>query len=152
MFNALGSLDVLADATVADLFAGSGALGIEALSRGARHCTFVDRDRAAIAALRANLAHVGFESSASVRATDVDRALTQIGAVDVVFIDPPYAFDAWTELLARLETRWVIIESNRSIDLGERWEVVRERAYGGTVVTFAKSAGLGALNHTGVSP
>ena len=56
MFNALGSLDVVVDARVADLYAGSGALGIEALSRGAAHCTFVERDRAAIAAVDENIA------------------------------------------------------------------------------------------------
>jgi 16S rRNA (guanine966-N2)-methyltransferase len=52
-FNALGSLGVVVDATVLDLFAGSGAMGIEALSRGAAHATFVDQDRAARAAIEA---------------------------------------------------------------------------------------------------
>ena len=56
VFNALGSLDLIRDATVADLYAGSGALGIEALSRGAAHCTFVERDRTALRTLRGNLA------------------------------------------------------------------------------------------------
>ena len=59
VFNALASLDVVVDARVADLYAGSGALGIEALSRGAAHCTFVERDRGAVAAIDENIATLG---------------------------------------------------------------------------------------------
>jgi 16S rRNA (guanine966-N2)-methyltransferase len=55
VFNALSSLDAIVDARVADLYAGSGALGIEALSRGAAHCTFVERGRAALSAVEANI-------------------------------------------------------------------------------------------------
>src|SRR4051794_3909992 len=69
IFNTLGSLlgiDAVEDATVVDLFAGSGAFGIEALSRGAAHATFVDGDRRAVAATRANLAATGFERQATV--------------------------------------------------------------------------------------
>ncbi len=60
-FNALGSLDLVRDALVVDLYAGSGALGIEALSRGAAHCTFVERDRSALRTLRDNLAALGLD-------------------------------------------------------------------------------------------
>ncbi len=65
-FNALASLDALVDAEVVDLFAGSGAMGIEALSRGAAHATFVDDDRRAIEAVEANLAATGLADRATV--------------------------------------------------------------------------------------
>ena len=64
IFNALGSLDLVRDARVADLFAGTGALGIEALSRGAAHCTFVERDRNVVRTLRGNLEHLGLGNAA----------------------------------------------------------------------------------------
>ena len=66
VFNALASLDVVIDARVADLYAGSGALGIEALSRGAAHCTFVERDRGAVAAIDENIATLGLRARSRV--------------------------------------------------------------------------------------
>ncbi len=92
LFSMLGGLDGLA---VLDLFAGSGALGIEALSRGARRAVFVERDAGALAALRANLAALGLEEQrAQVRAGDALRALRAAAAraetYDLVFLDPPY--------------------------------------------------------------
>ena len=59
VFNALTSLDIIVDARVVDLYAGSGAIGIEALSRGATHCTFVERDRGALSAIHANVGALG---------------------------------------------------------------------------------------------
>lgn len=139
MFNALGSLDLLHDARCADLFAGSGAVGIEALSRGATHCTFVERDREALRALRQNLSALGCEDRARVMPGD---ALTMAGAldVDVVFADPPYGFDAWERLLSSLRASFVVSESGESLDgaLGESagFEIVRSQRYGRTWVTF----------------
>ena len=98
-FNALGSLDVVRDAVVIDLYAGSGALGIEALSRGAEHCTFIERDRAAIRTLRENLASLGLEDRAKVVPGDAFVFAKGVDA-DLVLADPPYGFDAWPELLA----------------------------------------------------
>jgi 16S rRNA (guanine966-N2)-methyltransferase len=89
-----GSLDpLLADARVLDLFAGAGTLGIEALSRGAAHATFVERDRAALSAIRANLAATGFTQRARVIAASVMTFLGRDpgGPYDLVFCDPPFA-------------------------------------------------------------
>src|SRR3954467_10782232 len=72
---------------VADLFAGSGALGLEALSRGAAHCVFVEKDRRAVEAIRANLAALG--ASGEVLARDADHAALP-GPFDLAFLDPPY--------------------------------------------------------------
>lgn len=76
---------------VLDLYAGTGALGLEALSRGARHATFVERDKAALAALRANVRELGLEARATVLPVAVDRALARAaGPFDLVFADPPW--------------------------------------------------------------
>jgi 16S rRNA (guanine966-N2)-methyltransferase len=134
VFNSLASHVDLAGATVLDLFAGTGALGIEALSRGAAHATFVESDRAALAALRANLESTTFSSRATVIAGDATRV--DLPAVDVAFADPPYAFAAWTELLVRVEARLVVVESDREVDLPEGWRVLRSKKYGTTVVAL----------------
>lgn len=138
IFNSLYSLGAIEDARVVDAFAGSGALGIEALSRGAASCTFAESDRAALAALRENIETLGFESEATIVAGDGISALARLaGEVDLVLLDPPYDFDGWPELLAPLRDAVVVIESNRSIDLPAGWVVHREREYGTTVVTLA---------------
>ncbi|MEQ8840424.1 MAG: 16S rRNA (guanine(966)-N(2))-methyltransferase RsmD [Acidimicrobiales bacterium] len=143
MFNSLYSLGVLDDVRVIDVFAGSGALGLEALSRGAAHCTFVENDRRALDALRTNLDTLGFLDAATVVAGDGPSVLRQQGDIDLVLLDPPYAFDAWDELLAtvaeRLPEAMVVIESDREIDLPTGWETHRARRYGSTVVTLASA-------------
>ena len=96
IFNALGSLDAVEGATVADLFAGSGAIGIEALSRGAVAATFVDVDHRAYDAIKANLATTGFEGTLVLR--DVESWVRSAPSFDVVFADPPYLFDGWPHL------------------------------------------------------
>ena len=142
MFNALHSLGAVEDATVLDLFAGSGALGIEALSRGAAHCIFVEPAPAALAAIRQNLASAGVAERASIEARTAEAYLAAAPApVDVALCDPPYAFAGWTELLAGLPAGLVVCESDRPVELGGRWHAARTRRYGGTVVTFARPAG-----------
>ena len=100
-FNLIGPVD---DATVLDLFAGSGALGLEALSRGARHAVFVDSDREACRAINSNLDKLGLEATVlcqdAVRAAAADR-----GAYDLILADPPYDYarlDALGPHLSRL--------------------------------------------------
>ena len=84
----LGSFEGL---VVADLFAGTGALGIEALSRGAAHCTFYEKDRAAIDILSRNLASLGAAARADLRAQPVEHALPPARPCDLILMDPPYA-------------------------------------------------------------
>ena len=78
-----------------DAFAGTGALGLEALSRGAAHVTFIERDPATLVSLRANIDALGVSDQTSVIARDTDRALAasaQLGATyDLVFLDPPFS-------------------------------------------------------------
>ncbi len=138
-FNALASQGVLSGATVVDLFAGTGALGIEALSRGAAKATFVGQDRRNVELIRRNLAATGLADRATLVRGDATTWSAGAGEeVDLVLADPPYRFDGWTPLLAALRSTVVVVESDREIDLGDRWELVRGRRYGGTWVGIAR--------------
>ena len=152
--NALNSLDAVRRARVLDLFAGTGALGIEALSRGAASAVFVENNRRALRALRANVAATGLADHATVMDVSVDVALTELldaGAnFDVAMCDPPYAFDGWHELLPRIPARLLVIESNRPVALGDRWHARRTKRYGATVVTIASSCSR-SLKESGAS-
>jgi 16S rRNA (guanine966-N2)-methyltransferase len=114
----LGSFDEL---SVADLFAGSGALGLEALSRGAARCLFVEQDAAAVRALRANVAALGAEAVCDVRAGSVMAlGLPKGPPLDLLLIDPPYGTGAGAvalDKLARLgwltPATWVSVETAR---------------------------------------
>ncbi len=88
-----------------DLFAGSGGIGIEALSRGADFCAFADNNRASIACVRANLAHTHLEEKAVVLLCDYRQAINRLtgsGPFDIVFLDPPYEKGLETEALRLL--------------------------------------------------
>lgn len=148
VFNALYSLGGVQGWAVLDAFAGSGALGIEALSRGAERATFVERDRAALDTVQRNLQSLGFADVSRVVTGDAHRLLAAAdprvrGPWDLVLLDPPYAFDGWAGLLAATaplidEEGLVVCESARSIVLAPGWRLVRAKAYGGTVVTIAR--------------
>ncbi len=138
IFNSLFSLDAIDDARVLDAFAGSGALGIEALSRGASHTTFVESGRDALAAVRENVATLGLEAQSRVAPGDALAHLQRGDAYDLVLLDPPYGFDAWPELLAAVpDGAVVVIESGREVPVPDSWVVHRLKQYGSTVVTLA---------------
>lgn len=143
IFNALWSRGLVDGARVLDLFAGSGALGIEALSRGASHATFVESDRSARRAIAANLAACGFVDRADVIGTTVERFLDELHRpervgeaprYDLAFCDPPYAYDAWDGLLAQLPAGFAVVESGRPVPPPRGWSLVRESRYGDTWV------------------
>lgn len=138
VFNVLQSLVDLEDATVADLFAGTGALGIEALSRGAAHATFVESDRGTAALVQANLDALGLADRGRVVRLDALRWAETAPPVDLAFADPPYAFEGWPVLFERLDAEVVVAESNRDLDLGARWGLLRRKQYGSTVVLVAQ--------------
>jgi 16S rRNA (guanine966-N2)-methyltransferase len=132
-------------ARVLDLFAGSGALGIEALSRGAATATFVDSSPAAVAVLRENLARLGLEAQAEVLRRPALRALActpVVGAqYDLVFLDPPYrlAGPLGVELSSALPPLLapgarVVVESDRRTPLELDLVLLRERQYGDTLI------------------
>lgn len=135
IFNTLGSAGVLEGAIVADLFAGCGAVGIEALSRGAVRCVFVERDRNALSVLDENLDALDLRDRSRVVMADVMSVVTSIDA-DIAFADPPYDFDRWADLLDRLSAPIVVAESGATIDAPPGWTTTRAKKYGRTRVTY----------------
>lgn len=148
LFSALGPLD---GETVLDLFAGSGALGIEALSRGAATADFVERDRRALGVLRANLTSLGLgPPQAVVRPGEalaaVEHASRRGAAYSLVFLDPPYAdapglgptlATALAPVLA-LDAR-VVCESDRRAALELELPTLFDRRYGDTRLTIHRA-------------
>jgi 16S rRNA (guanine966-N2)-methyltransferase len=141
LFSVLGGS--VQDARVLDLYAGSGALGIEALSRGAASAVFVDRSPRAVAAIRANLDALGID--AQVRRLEARTALrtasARADAYDLVFLDPPYrrAAELGRELSEALPAvlapgARVVSESDRRDALELELPLVDERRYGDTVI------------------
>ena len=144
LFAMLGELE---GASVLDLFAGSGALGIEALSRGAGSAVFVERDAGVANLLDANLAALGIAPYAQLRRADARSALRSARAeketYDLIFIDPPYgqAHDWGPELAAALPpllrpAARIVVESDRRAPLELPLEVERRRRYGDTLITI----------------
>ncbi len=132
-----------------DLFAGTGAVGIEALSRGAAFCLFVEKNRAAAAILRRNLGSGGFESRGEVIIGSLPSALTRLPRgerFDLVFVDPPYGSPAAEETLRALgrcgilaPACRVVVEHRKSWEPPERpgnLRLHRRVRYGDTVLSF----------------
>lgn len=131
----LGSFEGL---QVADLFAGSGALGLEALSRGAAHCVFVENDRRAVEAIRANLAVLG--ASGDVLARGAEHAV--LPPVDLAFLDPPYGSGLAPTVLAKLPLApggWASVETGRGEAVSaEGYEEDAVRTYGKARITLLR--------------
>jgi 16S rRNA (guanine966-N2)-methyltransferase len=148
LFSMLGPID---GASVLDLFAGTGALGIEALSRGAANVLFVERDAAAVAALKGNLERLELaEPLARVRVGEALVALRSARRAgetyDLVFVDPPYdqLRDSERELSALLPTvlgagARVVVESDRRAPAELPLGVVRRKRYGDTTITIHRT-------------
>ena len=120
---------------VADLFAGTGALGLEALSRGAAYCTFVEKDRAALDALKRNIAKLGAGERSDVRAQAVEHAPAP-APCDIVFMDPPYGAGLAPPALERAAGwlapgGWISLETRgESVTLPPGLAIVVERRFG----------------------
>jgi 16S rRNA (guanine966-N2)-methyltransferase len=144
-------------AHVLDLFAGSGAIGIEALSRGAAQVTFVDREPRGLAILRQNLDALELKERAHVVRGDVVRWLEsspdEVGRAGLVFLDPPYedvVLDRALKVLDRaLTDATVVVEHSRRQTLPSlsRLQVDRQRRYGDTMVTVLRAPGA-RMAHT----
>jgi len=156
LFSSLGEL--VDEARVLDLYAGTGALGIEALSRGAAAAVFVDKSPTAVSAVRENLARTGLEDRAVVERTDVrrflERARVEPEWFDLVFLDPPYE-GGQAELdpvlgalgvkpLLREGFTVVLSRGSRSSNLviPLHWAVARRLSYGDSVVSLFRSRDL----------
>jgi 16S rRNA (guanine966-N2)-methyltransferase len=143
IFNVLAA--ELEGTRVIDLFAGSGALGIEALSRGAIHATFVESDYRVVAILKKNLAELGLLASNHVVQADAARWVelhpAEVGRADVILADPPYRDPIVGALVTALDQTakgTVVLEWARGEELPElvNLEVRRDRAYGATRLTI----------------
>ncbi len=146
VFSMLYSLgDVVRGALVLDLFAGSGAMGLEALSRGAEEATFVDQHERALETVRTNLEQLGLGPARVVRG-DAAQLVSHWNRAgdrwDVAFLDPPYDYEAWAEVLVDLPADMAVLESHRVIDPPFGWEVERARRYGRTHVVIAQRIAL----------
>ncbi len=141
IFNILANLVDLGGLQVADLFAGTGALGIEALSRGAGSVTFVENDAAAFASISANLVSTGLDGpKAILRRRDVLEFLGSANATfDLALCDPPYSFERWDELMRVLRARFAVFESGSPLEVSDQWMVLRSRRYGGTLVSVVRA-------------
>jgi 16S rRNA (guanine(966)-N(2))-methyltransferase RsmD len=139
---------------VLDLFAGSGALGVEALSRGADRAHFVDAHQDSIALIRKNLALTGLEPSATLVIMDAGKALNFFSSegrgFDVIFVDPPYADKELSERVLHLLAQLVLIRENGIIvfETDSRYELPRpdclhlvsRKKYGDTALSFFELA------------
>jgi 16S rRNA (guanine966-N2)-methyltransferase len=142
LFNVLDNRGVVAGARVLDMFAGTGALGIEALSRGAVHAAFVDDGRVALALIRRNIALTGCEDRTTVMRRDATRP--GLGpACDLVFLDPPYGKALGRKaLLAAVAGGWVasgamiVWEENAPMPAPPGFTLADARNWGDTHVTM----------------
>ena len=142
LFNWL--MPVIEGARCLDLYAGTGALGIEAISRGASECTFVESDRALARDLRENLARLKVETARVIEADALAALAGSAEPFDIVFLDPPFGGDLWDASAERLETRgwlaasaWIYVESpaDAALALPPTWMLHREGQAG--AVRFA---------------
>lgn len=147
IFSMLNAKGVLAGAKVLDAFAGTGAIGLEALSRGATAATFIERDRTAQTVLKQNIATVGAEEGSSVICTTVDNWMKNADFTDkhdLIFVDPPYKtpqFSTVWRLLDYLNDNGLMILSYQTaecVKLPNGVAVVEFRSYGGASILILK--------------
>lgn len=148
IFNVLGQW--LDGEQVLDLYAGIGGLGLEALSRGAAHVTFVEKDPDVMATLSENIQSLGFGPATTTLLKPVERAIASLGgkaaSFTLVFADPPYAAQAGEEILRALDASGVMPRQARLVFEHDRREVLPERLgsleraderrFGDTLVSF----------------
>lgn len=143
----LGSFEEL---RVLDLFAGSGALGLEALSRGAAHCTFVEQDVRALDALAANIHKLGAKDQSDVRKSSVLSLSTAIKPADIILMDPPYLSGAGSVALDKLgrlgwfaPSAWISVETSIKEDVEVKgFTVDTVRNVGKAKLTLLRPAAL----------
>lgn len=149
LFNVLG--DSVTDSVWFDGFAGSGAIGIEALSRGARHVIFNDRSRDAIQMVKKNLERCGIEQGFEIQEQDIFVALRKGRGADFIYLDPPFDFGRYEKLLAKVRSSPVfgegtlvmleMFKKTRLEKLPENTVEVRKLQSGDTVLLLLKAGG-----------
>jgi 16S rRNA (guanine966-N2)-methyltransferase len=152
LFSALDARGLLLDASVLDLYAGSGALGIEALSRGAAHAVFVDNAKDATRAIADNVERCALADRATIIARDVPRFVATVETTfDLAFVDPPYNVDRdrlspVLAAVARVAPGGVIVVERpagpraEAVPPPDGWEATWHREFGDTLVEFLTSS------------
>ena len=153
MFSVLGAEQV-EGAKVLDLYAGTGAIGIEALSRGADQVDFVEADRRRAGAIEESLRNLAPDSTGRVYWMKAERALSRLeGPYDIVFVDPPFSMENWDGLMERASESAVltdggtlVIERPKRLELGERYGGLvkqQDRNYGDVALSIYTELGRG---------
>lgn len=149
LFSMLTSAEQLDQAQVLDLFAGSGALGIEALSRGASHVVFVEKDRAALEVLHKNLSLTGFQDQSQILAMDCLQALKRLQhqqqRFTLILMDPPYKADNHKQIIELLSDNLLTLDGVLVVEVASRSSLPERvgscirtdrRVYGDTALEF----------------
>ena len=145
IFSMLG--EAIMDNRVLDLFAGTGSLGLESLSRGASHCVFVDNNRESIQLIKDNIAHLGAARESTVISGDYRIALNQMkDPFDLIFMDPPYHVEEIEDILLTIDKKGllkekgaIVVERDHRHTLPEEigsYRTVKSKKYGMTRITF----------------
>ncbi len=145
IFSMLG--DTITDNRVLDLFAGTGSLGLESLSRGASHCVFVDNNRDSIQLIKDNINHLGASKESTVISGDYRIALNQVkDPFDLIFIDPPYHVEEIEDILLTIDKKGlleedgaIVVERDHRHTLPDEvgsFRTTKSKKYGTTHITF----------------
>ena len=141
------------DRRVLDLFAGTGSLGIEALSRGAGWADFVERDRRQCAVIRQNLAATGYSGNAEVRQSDATKALPSLaGQYSLVLLDPPYRMGAFHSLMESISRQAGLLTPDGMVVAGHSRQTELRAAYGTLRRIMLRQYGDNVVNIYGNEP
>lgn len=150
MFNIIN--EYIMDSNVLDLFAGTGSLGIECLSRGAKKCVFSDKSRDSIKIVQKNVEKARFQSESQIIVSDYKDTIALMGRknekFDVIFMDPPYYEGLFVDCIERIEKEnildedgIIVVEHDKADTLPEKIgniEMIKEKKYGITLLSFYK--------------
>ena len=149
IFNSLNARDLIQDSIVIDAFCGTGALGLESLSRGSAHCVFFDKNKSSFDICRSNVTALGADGNSTVILKDVTKVKKKpedIRPTTLVFLDPPYQRNLIIPALEALKegqwlntTCYLVIETEKSESLHSLlFEIMDEKIYGDTKISFGK--------------
>ena len=137
IFNSLHSYGLVENRSFLDLFSGTGSLGIEALSRGAKSVVFVDHHAEAIDCIILIVEKLNYGSTSKILKTDALSFLERDDYFDVALLDPPYKYEHWGTLLKRVNAHSIVIESSEQVTLESDWEIIKSQKYGQTNLLIA---------------
>ena len=127
IFNSLHSYGLVENRSFLDLFSGTGSLGIEALSRGAKSVVFIDHHAEAIDCIILNVEKLNYGSTSKILKTDALSFLERDDYFDVALLDPPYKYEHWGTLLKRVNAHSIVIESSEQVTLESEWEIIKRQ-------------------------